>query len=317
MNTTVNVLSTVQALGADCTVNEKYAMITGFDPMLVSGIKPTKVVAPVTEVLQVTTGTPTVANSTQYSISLDYYDKTTNMSNTKIYTLSDSGLAASATTICDYFRNAINGDNESVPVVATGTTTLILTAEATTNSASAQFSVTNVGVGTIAFVTGTAAVCAVGKGEHLKNGNFYSEDLVDASYYYQVYFKYNNFGLTGSAMEASALANQNVLYVLSTATNVATLVGTYGTITQMLAGNVATYVAGTGTLAATAATDLLTLASGGEFAAQGITVGDVLFQDGETTYYVVNNVINLTTANAVVGADNGAAAYTIIQISKI
>lgn len=317
MNTTIKVLSTVQALGADCTVSEKYAYITGFDPMLVAGIRPTSVEAPVTEVLQVTTGTPTPANSTQYSISLTYYDKSTSMTNTKVYTLADSGLVATATTICDYFRDAINADNKTVPVAATGTTTLVLTAQATTNSASAQFSVLNVGTGTITFVTGTPAVCAVGKGVHLKNGNFYSEDLVDASYYYTVYMKYNNQGLTGSAMQTSALANQNVLYVLSTATNVETLVGTYGTITQMLAGKSASYVAGTGTLAATASTDLLTLASGGEFAAQGISAGDVLFQNGETTYYLVNNVLTTTTANAIVGTDNGAAAYTIIQIANI
>src|SRR5574343_871093 len=316
MNTTIKVLSTVQALGADCSVSNKYAYITGFDPMLVRGIVPTSVIAPVTEVLQVTTGTPVAADITSYSISLSFYNLKTNAQDTNVYTLADSGVGATATSICDYFRAAINADNTIVPIAATGTTTLVLTAVTGANSAQAQFSVTNGGNGTITFVTGTPAVCAVGKGIHLKGGQYYSEDLADSSYYYQAVMKYNNQSPTGSEMQTSALVNANVLYVLSTATNVETLVGTYGTVTQMLQGKSATYVAGTGTLAATAATDLLTLAGGGEFAAQGITTGDVLFQDGETTYYLVNNVLTLTTANAVVGTDNGAAAYTIIQIAN-
>jgi enoyl reductase-like protein len=48
MNTTIKTLSTVSALGADCVVSNGVAYITGLQPMLVSGIKPTSVVAPVT-----------------------------------------------------------------------------------------------------------------------------------------------------------------------------------------------------------------------------------------------------------------------------
>jgi hypothetical protein len=105
--------------------------------------------------------------------------------------------------------------------------------------------------------------------------------------------------------------------VLSSATNVETLVGTYGTLTLALAGKSASYVAGTGTLKATNSTDELELAGGGQFAAQAIVAGDVLFQNGETTYYLVNNVISTTIANALVGADNAAAAYTIIHINNL
>ena len=317
MNTTIKTLSTVAALGADCSISNGFVYVTGLEPMLQKGIYAnSSVVAPVTEVLQVTTGTPSVANSTLYGISITYTNKKTGIieSLTMEYT---SDATATATEICDYFRGAINGMSEILPIVATGTTTLILTAVAGNYSSQAAFDVASYGVGAISFVTGTPAVIGVGKGIFLKNGNFYSADLVDDSYYFQAVINYANFEPTGSAMNASNLVDRNVLYVLSTATNVETLVGTYGTLTLALDGKSATYVAGTGTLAATAATDLLTLAGGGEFAAQAIIAGDVLFQNGETTYYLVNNVINLTTANAVVGADNGAAAYTIIHINNL
>ncbi len=316
MNTTIKTLSTVAALGADCSVSNGFVYVTGLEPMLAKGITPTSVVAPVTEVLQQTTGTPTAANSTLYGISLTYTNKKTGIleSLTMEYT---SDATATDTEICNYFRNAINGMSEILPITATGTTTLILTAVTGDYSSQAQFTVASYGVGTISFVTGTPAVCGVGKGIFLKNGNFYSADLVDSSYYYQAVMNYANFENTGSAMIASTLVDCNVLYVLSSATNVETLVGTYGTLTLALAGKSASYVAGTGTLQATAATDLLTLAGGGEFAAQAIIAGDVLFQNGETTYYLVNNVINLTTANSVVGADNAAAAYTIIHINNL
>lgn len=318
MNTTIKVLSTVQALGADCTVSGKYAYITGFDPILVRGIVPTSVIAPVTEVLQVTTGTPTAANSTAYSISLTYYNTATSAMDTKIYTLSDSGAAATATTICDYFRSAINGDSATVPVTATGTSTLILTAVTGNSSAQAQFSVSNVGAGTIAFVTGTAAVCAVGKGVHLKNGDYYSSDLVDASYYYQVTINNNNQMPNGSSMQTSSLVNRNVLYVLSTATNVETLVGTYGTITQMLAGNIATYAAGAGTLATTTSTGAIALAGGSTFTADSIQVGDVLFQTS-AAYFPVSVITSQTagfSSNTTAGSLS-AAAFTVIRLRKI
>lgn len=316
MNTTIKTLSTVAALGADCSVSNGFVYVTGLEPMLQKGINPTSVVAPVTEALQITTGTPSVANSTLYGISITYTNKKTGIieSLTMEYT---SDATASAAEICDYFANAINGMSEILPISAVGGSTLVLTAVTGEYSSQATFSVVSYGVGAISFVTGTPAVIGVGKGIFLKGGNFYSADLVDDSYYYQVIMNYANFEPTGSAMNFSNLVDRNVLYVLSTATNVETLVGTYGTLTLALDGKSAIYVAGTGTLAATAATDLLTLAGGGEFAAQAIITGDVLFQNGETTYYLVNNVINLTTANAVVGADNGAAAYTIIHINNL
>lgn len=315
MNTTIKTLATVAALGADCSVSNRFIYITGLPPMLYPGLKPTSIIAPVTEVLQETTGTPTAANSTDYAISLVYTNKHTGDIESRIISYT-SDASATPTEICDGVRNQINNLSDVIPITATGTTTLILTAVTGNNPSQAQFSVTNVGVGVIAFVTGTAAVIGVGKGLFLKQGNYYDENLVDASYYYQAYMKFANSDVTGSAQNSSNLVDINVLYVLSTATNVETLVGTYGTLTQALAGYAATYVAGTGTLAADDSDDLLTLATG-TFPGQDIMPQDVLFQNGESTYYVVESVITVATALSNVAADNAAAAYTIIHRTKI
>jgi hypothetical protein len=233
MNTTIKTLSTVAAAGADCTVSNGFVYVTGLDPMLQKGIYPTGVVDPVTEVLQVTTGTPSVANSTFYGISITYTNKKTGIleSITMDYT---SDASATATEICDYFRNAINGMSEILPITATGTATLILTAVTGEYSSQAAFSVASYGVGTITFATGTPAVIGVGKGIFLKGGNYYDADLVDSSYYYQVIMNYANGERTGSAMNVSNLVDCNVLYVLSTAANAASLVGPTGTLTVAL-----------------------------------------------------------------------------------
>lgn len=318
MNTTVKTLTTVAALGADAAIANGFLYVTGLEPMLVAGIKPTSVIAPVTETLQITTGTPTVANSTEYIITLLYTNKFTGILEDVIFSYT-SDASATATEICDYFRNAINASVQ-IPVAATGTTTLILTAETGDYSAQAQFTATSVGVGVMAFVTGTPAVIGVGKGIFIKGSQYADptamDSIVDASYYYQAEMKYANGDLTGSSQKVSPLADINVLYVLSTATNIASLVGTYGTLTQALEGYQAVYAAGVGTLAADDSDDLLTLATG-TFPSQDIIPGDVLFQDGETTYYVVNSVITVATALSNVAADNAAAAYTIIHRTKL
>lgn len=319
MNTTIKTLSTVAALGADCKVSNGFVYVTGLEPMLQKGIEPTSVIAPVTEVLQVTTGTPSVANSTFYGISITYTNKKTGIleSITMDYT-SKSDATTSGTgaqDICDYFRDAINGMSEILPITASGTTTLVLTAVTGEYSSQAAFSVASYGVGVITFATGTPAVIGVGKGIFLKGGNYYDADLVDSSYYYQVIMNYANAEPTGSAMNVSNLVDCNVLYVLSTATNVDSLVGTYGTLTIALTGKSATYVAGTGTLATTTGTGALALAGGSGFGVDGILVGDVLFLT-TAAYFPVISITSQTagySSNTTAGS-SGPAAFTIVRI---
>lgn len=313
MNINVSVLSTVAALGADCSVVNKSILVTGLkQPIPVAGLKPTSVIAPVTEVLQVTTGTPTAANSTYYAIVLTYTNKVTKTWESKIFSMT-SDVSGTATEICDSLRNQINACSATIPVTATGTTTLILTA----NAGFAQFTATNVGVGVIAFVTGTPAVVRVGYGADLKEVfPEASASITDTAYYYQVIMDYGSASYGTQTMTNSDVVNRAAVLVLSTATNLATLVGTYGTLTQAIAGYAATYAAGTGTLAADDSDDLLTLATG-TFPGQNILPGDVLFQDGESVYYVVESVVTTATALSNVAADNAAAAYTIIYLRKI
>lgn len=82
--------------------------------------------AKVAETAQVSTGTPTAANSTYYWVTI-----TQNVVDGKNYTNTysyESDATATATEICDGIRNAINKDAQ-VKVTASGTTTLILTAD--------------------------------------------------------------------------------------------------------------------------------------------------------------------------------------------
>jgi hypothetical protein len=313
MNIDLSVLATVTALGVDASIVNKSILVKGLtQPIPYATLKPSSIIAPVTEVLQVTTGTPTAANSTYYAIVLTYRNKVTKSYESKIFSMT-SDASGTATEICDNLRNQINSVNSTVPIVATGTTTLILTGEAGYN----QVTATNIGVGVIAFVTGTPAVIRVGYGADLLE--VFPEgtgEITPTAYYYQAIMDYGSADYGAQTMSNSTVVNRAAVLALSTATNIDTLVGTYGTLTQALAGYAATYVAGTGTLAADDSDDLLTLATG-TFPAQNIEPGDVLFQDGETTYYVVNSVITVATALSNVAADNAAAAYTIIHRTKI
>ncbi len=308
MNTTIKTLSTVTALGADCVVSNGVAYITGLSPMLVKGMKPAAVVAPVTEVLQVTTGTPTVANSTLYAINLVYTNKVTGILESKDFTYT-SDADATATEICDYFRNTINGLSEVIAITATGTTTLILTAVTGNYSAQAQFGVTSYGTGVMAFVTGTAAVVGVGKGVFLNGGLYSDTNLVNASYYYQVITDFNNAVETGSSMKESPLFNRNVLYVLSTATGIETLVGTYGTITQLLAGKAATWVASGGTIAYTVTTGVITLTVD-TFTSAGLLVGDITMIGATTALAAAqaSTILSILTQSTAVGTNIVAVA---------
>lgn len=283
MNTKFKVLSTVTALGADCTINNGFIQIVGLPPMKLGTVDLTtsQTIASVTQVLQVTTLTPTASqNSTEFGIAIAYVNKTTGDPETKIFTYT-SDASMTATEVCDNFRAQINAVDAVMPIAATGTATLILTA-VTGTPGGQQFSVTApsmyAGVWT-SITTGTAAVAPVGLGADLKkkcaSDAVAVAALVDSSYYYQVVMNYRTQEATGSAEINSNLINQNVLYVLATADNRDLLVGTYGTVTMAIKGIQITWTA-----MATQTVDFgssLATRSAGSFFTELLAPGDAIY----------------------------------------
>lgn len=81
--------------------------------------------------LQVTTLTITAVASTTYSFYIQQYNPVLKKVMTRFYTAVSAASGSTATTIGDDFRDQINADQAAgqIQVVATGTTTLILTAQ--------------------------------------------------------------------------------------------------------------------------------------------------------------------------------------------
>jgi len=316
MKTQVLVYNTTTALGADCTVVNGQVFITGsasgdtvnFDQDSLLSFKSRQV--RVAGTLQVSTGVITAANSTTYQVVVECTNKITGTPQDFAYDYV-SDASATAAEICAAFVAAINADPR-ISVTATNVANdLVLTADAPYYTFVAKNG--NPNGSTIAFTTGTAGVIGVGTGSLVLNTAWATSDVVSTNNYTSFVFEYESKkGLSASDLKKETQVV--VVLVNEAATNYESFAGAYGTLTQMLEGVVATWSVGTGTLAATAATDLLTLAGGGEFTTQSILAGDVLVQDGETTYYPVNTVLTVTTGLAIVGADNAAAAYNIIKL---
>lgn len=128
-------------------------VITKYNAITKASITPS-----VAETLQVTTLTPVAAANSVYTIMIQQYNFSTGKTYTAFYTYTTAASGDTATTIGDSFRSQINND-QNIKVAATGTTTLILTAEA----GFPVFTVTILSVGGgLTQSTGTAGVVAVG-----------------------------------------------------------------------------------------------------------------------------------------------------------
>jgi hypothetical protein len=110
---------------------------------------------------QVTTGTPTAANSTYYAVAITLIDRPGQPVYTAGYTSDGSGTAAE---IAAGLLAAVNTAMPAASVVASGTDTLILTAEIPGE----RFTVANIGPGVIAFAATTANVKAAPLGVALR-----------------------------------------------------------------------------------------------------------------------------------------------------
>lgn len=153
------VLDTVQASGADLAVANSYLSVG--NPLVpickFKDIQSAKIQAAVAEQLQVTTLTPTNAANSTYAFIIQQYNPSTGNYDTFYFSYTTPASGSTATTIGDQFRTAIN-NNPLIHIAATGTTTLILTAEA--GYPIFVVSITETGGG-LTQSTGTAGIVAV------------------------------------------------------------------------------------------------------------------------------------------------------------
>jgi hypothetical protein len=154
------VLDTIQAAAADLSVaNGVYKIGNPLQTVCTfKDIVDAKIQAPVAETLQVTTITPTAAANSTYAFYITQWDPSNGGGmRAWFYSYETAASGDTATTIGNYFRTAINADT-TIHIAATGTTTLILTAEA--GYPIFYVGVTSVGGG-FAAVTGTPGVAAI------------------------------------------------------------------------------------------------------------------------------------------------------------
>lgn len=177
-------LETVQASAADLSVVN--GLIRSGNPLTdvcyFNAITKASITAPVTEVLQVTTVTPTAVASTLYGILIEQYDYETGGNITRQYFYETAASGDTATTICDAFRTAINNDS-IIKIAATGAATLILTAETGYPKFTVKF--TNAAA-SLAQSTGTAGVVAIGTTAALARQGI----TLPAASYTQVHIEY-------------------------------------------------------------------------------------------------------------------------------
>lgn len=316
MKTQVLVYNTTSALGADCTITNGQVVISGsasgdvvnfdLDSLLTNKTRQVRVAG----TAQVSTGVITAASSTTYQVVIEATNKITGTPQDFSYDYV-SDASATAAEICNAFVSAINADSRVSVTASNVANDLVLTADVPYYTFTAKNG--NPNGSTIAFTTGTAGVIGIGTGSLVLNTPWATSDVVSTNNYTSFVFQYEaKKDLSNDSLKKETQVV--VVLVNEAATNYESFAGAYGTLTQMLQGVTATWSAGTGTLAATAATDVLTLAGGGEFTTQSILAGDVLVQDGETTYYPVTAITTVTTGLGIVAVDNAAAAYTIIKL---
>lgn len=309
------VLNTVQASGADCLLSNGFLAIGGYQipfNTLFEGAVRKPYVA---QVLQIDTCAVTAANSTQYGYQVISNSTIDGRQKAFVCPPFTSDATATKTEISTKIVAALNtyADRPYVAALTGSAPNEDFTITASAPWARFKSGLTPESVGTIVPTVSPAGVIGVGAGSLILAGNYSSPDIISTNNYSTYILTYGSNSVINDGSQNSDDLSQLILYVNEAATNFESLCGTYGTLTQALLGNTATYSAGTGTLAADDSDDLLTLATG-TFTGQDILPGDVLFQNGETTYYKVLSPVSIATALSNVPADNAAAAYTIIKI---
>ena len=266
MISAIKVLNSVTALGTDVSVGSdgivNIASVATVDAYNVRGVS---ITVPRTEDSGVVTVTPNAADSLPYTFYINAFSMTTGLP--KVINVSfNSGAGATATSISNQARAIINADTD-LSVVASGTTTIVLTAKATQpffvvgGTTANVDSYSSAGATTIATnlsaANGTAGRAVRGSVAYLQNKYAYSANgnaltqselalLTSGFFYTEVVIDYISTTPSGSGAfkgEISTLqavvlvrANADGSSTVFTTTNYADLLGSYGTITGLAAG---------------------------------------------------------------------------------
>lgn len=339
MISAIKVLNSVTALGTDVSVGSdgivNIASVATVDAYNVRGAS---ITVPQTEVSGVVTITPTPANNTVYTFYVNAFSMSTGLP--KVVNVSfTSAAAADATTISNQARAIINADTD-LSVIASGTTTIVLTAKATqpffvAGGATANVdSYSSAGATTIAAnlsaANGTAGRAVRGSVAYLQNKYAYSANgnalvqselalLTSGFFYTEVVIDYISTTPSGSGAfkgEISTLqavvlvrANSDGSSTVFTTTNYADLLGSYGTIPALAAGYRAVISApATTTAAVTVTTGAIALSGGAAtFATLGAQSGDYIVIGSDVT--AITGITGLTAAFGTLTTAVGAATF--------
>ena len=350
MISAIKVLNTVTALGTDVSVgSDGIVNIASVETVDAYNVRGVSVTVPRTEVSGVVVVTPTAADNLPYTFYINAFSMTTGLP--KVINVSfNSGAGATATSIANQARAIINADTD-LSVVASGTTTLILTAKPTQPFFVVGGALGNVDSysnlplsSTTPIATNIAATNNTGSGgvngrsvrgsvAYLQNkyayaaaGNALTQSelalLTPGFFYTEVVISYISTTPSGSGafkgeistLEAVVLvranSDGNVPFV-STTTNYADLLGTYGTITGLAAGYRVEGALITGTAGALSG-QTQTVTSGVLATTDGIISGDFLVSVTtpvvsrvisvlSNTTYVSSNATPLTSASTING----------------
>ena len=275
MISAIKVLNSVTALGTDVSVgSDGIVNIASVETVDAYNLRGVSVTVPQTEQLGVVTVTPTEYNLTQYTFYINAFSMSTGLPKViNVSFVSSSG--ATPTSISNQARAIINADAD-LSVIASGTTTIVLTAKPTqpffvvggtvanidsysSASATTIFSGASGGsiVALLSAANGIAGRAVKGSVAYLQNKYAYSANgnalnynelalLTSGFFYTEVVVNYITTTPSGSGafkgefstLEAVVLvrANTDGSSTAFTTTNYADLLGSYGTITGLAAG---------------------------------------------------------------------------------
>jgi|688.fasta_scaffold55198_7 hypothetical protein len=266
MISAIKVLNSVTALGTDVSVGSdgilNIASVATVDAYNVRGVSITSPRAEVSGVVTVTPTAPTATLAT-YNFYINAFSMSTGLP--KVINVSFlSASSPTATSVCNQARAIINADTD-LSVIASGTTTIVLTAKASqpffvVGGATANIdSYSGAGATTISTgldaANGTTGVSVRGSVAYLQNKYAYSANgnalnynelaLLTSGYYYtEVVISYITTTPSGSGafkgeistLEAVVLVRFDTAATTPSTANYNDLLGTYGTITGLAAG---------------------------------------------------------------------------------